>query len=1070
MTFKVRRALVAALAGALLAAQHAEGGVNDWENPAVVGRNKEPAHCTLVPYADIGAATRGTRAKSPFLKLLNGKWKFHWVAKPADRPMEFYKTSFNVSGWNEIAVPGNWQLQGYGRPQYLNQAYTFPPDPPHIPHDDNPVGSYRTDFDIPDEWTGRQVFVHFDGVKSAFYVWINGRQVGYSQGGMTPAEFDITRFVTRGKNTLAAEVYCWSDGSYLECQDMWRLAGIYRDVYLFSTPVVRLRDFFARCDLDEEYRDATLHVTASVRNYTGRAAGAHSVAVTLLDERGKPVGEGPLMSGRVAEIAPRTDGVVEMQARVVNPAKWTAETPNLYVLLLELSDAEGRVVEVERCNFGFREVELKGGQLLVNGRAILLKGVNRHEHDPDHGRAIPLSRMVQDVKLLKQNNINAVRTSHYPDDPKWYDLCDRYGIYLVDEANIESHGMGYDPDRTLGTRPEWKEAHLDRTVRMVERDKNHPAVIIWSLGNEAGDGVNFEATSAWVRGRDASRPVHYERAMDYGNHTARAHTDIVCPMYTHVDWLLEYARKRMDRPLIMCEYAHAMGNSVGNLQKYWDAIEAHKHLQGGFIWDWADQGLRKPARPGRENGEPVTYWAYGGDFGDTPNDGNFCCNGLVQPDRRPNPSLYEVRKVYQYIKTTPVDLVAGKVRIRNAYDFAGLDFVDASWELAADGEVLQSGTLPRLALPAQQEQEVAVPFRKFEPRAGTEYWLTIRFALAADTLWAARGHVVAWDQFRMPFDVPPAGQVDVATMSPVVLRESEQAVNVLGEAFELVVGKTSGAIESFTVDGKHLVSGPLVPNFWRVPTDNDVGNRMPERQGVWKQAGPKRTVNRVTAEQIEPQVVRITVEGALPAGDSGYRCTYTVYGSGDVVVECDIKPADGLPDLPRMGMQMRVPGEFDTMTWCGRGPHETYWDRKTGAAVGVYSGPVAEQVHPYVRPQETGNKTDVRWAALTNDDGVGLLAVGMPLLNVSAWPFTMEDLEAADHPYELPHRDAVTVNLDYQQMGVGGDDSWGARPHAEWTLPARAYSYRFRLTPIPGKGASLSELGRRSLPESITRR
>jgi len=1035
----------------------AEPEVPDWENPEMIGWNKEPAHCTLMPYLDIESALTGTREASPFHKSLNGNWKFHWVKKPAERPKDFYKLDYDVSSWGEIPVPSNWELQGYGIPIYTNITYPFSPEnpnPPYIPHDNNPIGSYRTEFTIPDGWEGREVFLHFDGVMSAFYLWINGQQVGYSEDSMTPAEFDITNYLVAGTNVLAAEVYRWCDGSYLEDQDTWRLSGIYRDVYLFSTPRVHLRDFFVVCDLDAQYRDATLKVTTSLHNYAKKSAGAHTVEVMLLDADGKAVGGEMLMSDKVKGIAGGGENVIEMQTAVINPHKWTAETPYLYEVLLTLKDSKGKIIEVERCNFGFRKVELKGGQLLVNGKAILLKGVNRHEHDPDHGRAIPLSRMIQDIKLLKQNNINAVRTSHYPDDPKWYEICDKFGLYLINEANIESHAIRHHPYKALGSKPEWKKAHMDRTISMVERDKNHPSVIVWSLGNEAGDGTNFDATSAWIHQRDPSRLVHYAGCGE------RAITDIVCPMYAPIKRIVKYAKVEQKRPLILCEYAHAMGNSVGNLQDYWDVIEKYKHLQGGFIWDWADQALRKETTDGRE------FWAYGGDYGDIPNDDNFLCNGIVQPDRKANPSLYEVKKVYQYIKAEPIDPIKGKVRVRNKYDFVSLDFVDISWELTADGEMLQEGKLPKMSLAAKKEQEVTIPLQRPELEAGVEYWLKIIFTLADDTLWAGRGHVVAWDQFKIPFDVPPRPEADVDAMAELQLQQSDEAVTVTGKDFTVTVGRKSGAIESFKFGDKELVAAPLIPNFWRVPIDNDNGNKMPRRLGVWKGAGQDRKIRKVTAEQLKPQVVRISIKALLPAGNCNYNSIYTVYGNGDVVVENRLRKPENinLPDLPRFGMQLAIPGEFNTMTWCGRGPQESYWDRKTGAAVGVYSGPVEEQIHEYVRPQENGNKTDVRWVALTNKDSVGLLAVGMPLLSVSAWPYTMQDLENARHIHELPRRDTITVNLDYKQMGVGGDNSWGARTHSEYTLPAKPYSYRFRLRPYAPSMGDISSIARCTLP------
>ena len=1024
--------------------------VEDWENPEMVGWRKEAGHATLMPFQDVETALKGTPEDSAFYRSLNGKWKFHCVRKPADRPMDFYKPDYDVSCWKEIRVPGHMELQGYDIPIYTNSLYQFPANPPHIPHDYNPVGSYRTEFEIPADWSGRQVFVHFDGVMSAFYLWINGEKAGYSEDSMTPAEFNITEFLRPGKNVLAAEVYRWSDGSYLEDQDAWRFSGIYRDVYLVSKSPVHLRDFFVQSNLDDQYRDATLSVRTTGRNLSADAAGAHTVEVYLLDAGASTASGQPLATGSVKAIPAGGEETIAIEAKVANPRKWTAETPNLYTVLLFLKDSSGKTLEIERCKFGFRKVEIKGGQLLVNGVPILIKGVNRHEHDPDYGRAVPVWRMIQDLEILKRNNINAVRTSHYPDHPKWYELCDEYGIYLIDEANIESHGMGYSPATTLANKPEWKIAHLDRTVRMVERDKNHPSVIIWSLGNEAGDGSNFEATSQWIHQRDPSRPVHYERA------GTKPHTDIVAPMYWTIEQIARYAEGKQSRPLILCEYAHAMGNSLGNFQDYWDAIEKYPLLQGGFIWDWVEQGLRKKTTDGRE------FWAYGGDFGDFPNDGNFNCNGIVRADRKPNPSLLEVRKVYQNIKAHPVDLASGKVRVQNKYDFLPLDFVDISWEFAADGKVLQHGTLPRLSLAPKAEQEVVIPFRRPSLVPGTEYWLKVSFSLADDTLWAKRGHVVAWDQFQIPFNVSPAPQTDLAAMSELKLQESRNAITIEGKNFILVVGKKSGAIESFKFNGNELIVKPLIPNFWRVPTDNDLGNDMPRRQGVWQNAGEGRAVKKVEVRQSGPQMVRIVVEATLPAGNSGYSSAYSVYGTGDVIVESSIQPGENLINLPRFGMQMEMPGEFSTMTWYGRGPQETYWDRKTGAAVGVYSGPVEEQSHMYVRPQETGNKTDVRWMALTNEDGAGLLAVGMPLLSVSAWPYTMADLEKAKHPFDIPKSKTITVNLDYRQMGVGGDDAWGAKPHPQYTLPAKPYTYRFRLTPIAGKDVSLVELSKRS--------
>ncbi len=1039
----------------------------DWENPEVIGINKEPGHCTLIPYDDTQTALRSVREASPFYKSLIGDWKFNWVRKPADRPMDFYKPEYNVSGWAEIPVPSNWQLHGYGRPIYLNMRYPFPANPPYIPHDYNPVGSYRRNFAVPDGWKGRQVFIHFDGVKSAFYVWVNGMKVGYSQDSMTPAEFNITDYIVPGKkNVLAVEVYRWSDGSYLEDQDMWRLSGIYRNVYLFSTPQVHIRDFAVRADLDEQYKDGILSIRPKLAAYDGADAKGWTVEAQLYNAENKPIFAEPLSKDALAimnEKYPQRDNVkfALMEAKIPEPRQWSSETPNLYTLVLTLKDARGNVVEVESSRVGFRKVEIKDGQLLINGRSVKLFGVNRHEHDPDHGRAIPMSRMIQDIQLLKQNNINAVRTSHYPDDPHWYELCDQYGIYLIDEANLETHGLG----GFFSNVSTWHTAFLERAVRMVERDKNHPSVIFWSLGNESGCGPNHAAMASWIKDYDPTRPIHYEGAA--GRPKDYPYVDMKSRMYSRIPAIINLATDPVDvRPMVLCEYAHAMGNSVGNLKEYWDAIRSHERLIGGFIWDWADQGLRKISSGGRQ------FWAYGGDYGDNPNDGNFCCNGLVQPDRKPNPHLQEVRKIYQRIWAEPVDLLEGKVIIRNEYDFRTLDFVEIIWELTIDGAVIQRGTLVPIALPAGQMQEITIPFETPDLRPGSEYWLKVSFALSEYTSWADRGHIVAWDQFKVPFDVPSAQVLRLSAMPRIELKESASNFTVEGKDFAVVVGKSSGAIESFIFSRAQLIGtarGSLSPNFWRAPIDNDNGNGMPGRLGVWRQAGPDRKVNKVTAQRISEQVIEITAEATLPVGDgTELRTVYTIYGSADIVVENTIVPhGENLPNLPRFGMQMTMPKEFYKMTWLGRGPHESYSDRKTGAAVGLYSGAIQEQMHSYVRPQETGNKTEVRWVALTNKDGVGLLAIGMPLLNVSSWSCTMQDLERAKHTYELPVRDFITVNLDYEQMGVGGDDSWGARVHPEYTLPATTYSYKFRLRPQSDMAGDIEAIARTLLPPVI---
>jgi beta-galactosidase len=1025
--------------------------VPDWENPDMIGRNKEAPHATLMPFPDAAAASIGDKTGSPWFRSLNGEWKFRWSPNPDQRPVDFFRPDYDVGSWSEIPVPANWQLHGYGYPIYTNIRYAWgQPDPPRVPHDFNPVGSYRRTFTVPEDWSGRQVFVHFAGVDSAFYLWINGHRVGYSQGSRTPAEFDITRYLRPGDNILAAEVYRYSDGSYLECQDFWRISGIFREVYLYSVADLHVRDFQVRTHLDDEYRDAELGVDVWVRSSSDDAR-TFRVEVRLLDADGDPMFD-PLST--TASSLAYGEVSVTLTQPVSNPVKWSAEDPNLYTLLLSLEDAEGSVVEVVTCKVGFRRVEIRDGLLLVNGVPILIKGTNRHEHDPDTGHLVSTDSMVRDILLMKRHNLNTVRTSHYPDVPEWYELCDAYGLYVIDEANIESHGIGYHPDRTLGNNPEWKKAHLDRTIRMVERDKNHPSVIIWSLGNEAGDGVNFTATSGWIRQRDPSRPVHYERA-ELG-----LNTDIYCPMYPSIHEIADYAQKYSDRPLIMCEYSHAMGNSNGNFKEYWDVILHHKRLQGGSIWDWVDQGLRRPV-PGSPD---ETFLGYGGDF-EPPgvyHDDNFLMNGLVSSDRVPYPALHEVKKVYQPVRVEPVDLASCTVAIANLYDFTNLNSLVGSWEVKADDEVLAEGGFPTLDIEPTLVREVSIPCPVPTPEPGVEYWLDLSFRLAEAASWADKGHEVAWQQFKLPVEIPPP-PMDTASMPALDVTQTDHSAVITGDGFTVAIDKGTGTIGSFRYGGVELIrSGPR-PNFWRAPTDNDRGNGMPVRCKPWKTASRNWSVDEVNVERIGASEIEVRVTGRFPDVDSSNTVSYTVLGSGDVIVASSFLPGDvRLPELPRFGMQMTVPAGFETMTWYGRGPHESHWDRKTGAVVGVYSGAVDEQFVDYPEPQENGNKTDVRWLSLTNPDGVGLLAVGMPLLSASAHHYTTEDLETAKHRFEMERRDFITLNLDLEQTGVGGDDSWGARPHDQYTLHPKPYRYSFRLRPLSSKDASAMKQARRT--------
>ena len=1048
--------------------------LQDWQDPRVTGRNREAPHVPLAPYGDEESTLDGS--PSPYLTLLNGSWRFRWAPNPASAPHGFHRLGFDDAGWDQIEVPGNWQLQGYGQPIYTNVQYPFPINPRlaaavqkmrdeadwddlsavrlpeealdlplEVPADPNPSGCYRTQFALLKEWDGRRIFLRFEGVDSAFHLWINGDLVGYSQDSRLPAEFDITRHLQAGENLLAVRVYRWSDGSYLEDQDYWRLSGIFRDVVLWAAPPVHLRDFSLETNLDADYRDATLKVCAVVRNLGQAEASDHTLEARL--HVGRVSDDPPVCrSGQVPSVAAGAETLVAIDYEVDNPHKWSAEHPNWYTLLLILKDAGGRVLQVERSLVGFRCVEIIDGQLCVNGKPVCIRGVNRHEHDPDTGHTVSKDSMVEDILLMKRHNINAVRTSHYPNRPQWYDLCDRYGIFVVDEANIESHGIWDRPARD----PAWCDAMMERVAGMVERDKNHPSIIAWSLGNEAGHGPNLEAAANWVHARDPSRPLLYNPAENL------PWVDIISPMYPSVERLAAMAQDPAEnRPIIMCEYAHAMGNGPGSLQEYWDVIERFSRLQGGFVWDWADQGLRQVTKEGEE------WFAYGGDLGDEPNDGNFCMNGLVGPDRTPHPGLLELKKVYEPVKVEPVDLVSGVLRVTNRYSSADLSRLEAAWTLEADGQVLQAGGLPDLDLPAGGSVETSIPYTRPELAPGAEYWLGLSFTQAGDVPWCPAGHEVAWAQFLLPYQVPPQSLLP-GTMPDLSVKEIGEAVIVRGQDWSLTFDRVTGYITDWKHRGRVVVGhGPQI-NLWRAPTDNDA----PHLAARWQAAGLGRLreqLGMISVARLAPQVVRVRVDTVVPRVGVRSRYDYQVFGSGDVMLEHTVELVEELPPLPRVGVKLLLPGDCQEFSWYGRGPHETYADRKQGARVGVYRSTVRDELLPYETPQEYGNRTDVRWAALIGADGAGLLAVGQPVLNVSAHHYTAQDLAQAGHPHELTLREDIVLNLDLAQSGLGSE-SCGPGVLPQYLLEDRRYSYRLRLRPLPGTGDSPVELSKQVLP------
>jgi beta-galactosidase len=1016
------------------------GAAPEWQNPSVFGVNKEDPHATFSPYPDEASAAQ--REQSVFERSLNGPWKFHWVRRPEERPVDFYKPEYDVSGWKEIPVPSNWEMQGYGTPIYTNITYPFKRNAPSVmdePDDHtwtsyvqrNPVGSYRRTFTIPEGWHGRQTFLRFDGVNSAYYVYINGRKVGYSEDSRLPSEYNITKYLKPGENVIAVEVYRWCDGSYMEDQDFWRMSGIFRNVTLISRGSVFLRDFQVRTPLDPNYRDATFLLSAEVANVG--APSAASLEVRLSDLNGQE-----LFPPHVQNVKVNGATKLKLEQRVVAPRLWSAEIPNLYRMLLTLKDASGQVLEVIPAKVGFRQVEIKGDQILWNGKKLMIRGVNRHEFDPDLGQVVTRERMIQDIRLMKQNNINAVRTSHYPNVPEWYELCDEYGLYVFDEANIESHGYDSGAKQRISDSEDYTDAHVDRYSRTIERDKNHPSIIAFSMGNEAGWGRNFEASRAWAKAH------HPEFFVSYEPHDS-VHSDVLSPMYLPPQKIEAfYAQHGQGRPFLEIEYAHAMGNSTGNFQEYWDAFERLPYAHGGFIWDWVDQGIRRRGANGKE------FYAYGGDFGDKPNDNNFCTNGLVSPDREPHPGLAEVKKSYQPIKVTTVDVASGRYSIHNKQLFRDLTFVQGEWKLEKDGVVVDHGVLAPLDVAAGRSEQVMLPLRVPYQSKKAEYFLTIAFELADATAWAPKGHVVAWDQFQLTRKEPPA--FATTGSSSIRAREAGDSIILSNGNTAAAIDKKTGALQSYERAGKALIVGALAPNYWRAPTDNDRGNGMPERQVIWKDASASRKVISVKIGSDQ----KVTVGEMIPAGDAQQTVSYAMLSDGALLVSSRIDLHAEAIDMPRFGMQMQIDGNLRNVRWFGRGPQENYWDRNISAAVGVYSSDVDHFWYRYTEPQETGNRTETRWVTFTDATGNGIRVSGLPTFDFSAWPFAMSELEhrdtptrtGHDHPSEIMMSKDITVNVDYKQMGLGGDDSWGAKQHPNYRLSGDSFEYSFRIEPV----------------------
>ncbi|WP_421876642.1 glycoside hydrolase family 2 TIM barrel-domain containing protein [Marinoscillum sp.] len=1046
-TFKSTVRLIALLT--LFASTETAWGqlVPEWENPEIFQINREEPHATIYRHtSEASALASESWEGSPYYQSLNGTWKFFWVKKPVDRPTYFYRNDFSVKDWKDIAVPGDWELQGFGIPIYTNIAYPFPANPPFIDHNYNPVGSYKRTFTVPENWSDKEVYVHFAGVSGAMYIWVNGQFVGYNEGSKTPAEFKLSKYLQAGENTIAVQVYRWSDASYMEDQDFWRLSGIDRDVYLYATPKLTMSDYRVTASLDDSYQTGLLDLEIEYRN-TNKKVTKGTTEVKLL--RGDQV---VFEQSKELQVSAESNTSISFDQQVPDVEKWSAETPNLYTLLITLRDAAGNVLEASSSKIGFRRIEIKDSQFLVNGVPVYIKGVNLHDHDMITGHAVTPELTIRDLTLMKQFNLNAIRCSHYPKNEFFYRLCDQYGFYVIDEANIETHGMGATNQGLDGNlekqknhpayQPEWKEMHLDRTIRMFETHKNYTSIVTWSLGNEAGNGDNFFATYDWLKANDSTRPVQYEGAKNYTN------TDIYAPMYEHIPHMLAYVNSNPTKPYIQCEYAHAMGNSVGNLQDYWDVIEQHDVLQGGFIWDWVDQGLLTQT----PDGEP--YFAYGGDLGgqSLQNDGNFCLNGLISPDRKPNPHLYEVGKVYQYIKFRDFDVEKGELTLYNGYDFKDLSDYEISWVLLENGQEVANGTLPKTNLKARSEQKIKVALPTLKDGS---YHLNFFAKLATDDGLLTKGHVVAKEQFELT--EYSFSEFNGTSKAKLTVESDGDDTRVKGVNFEVLFDTKTGQLIGLDYGDGNLLAGPIKPNFWRPVTDNDFGFGAPRKLKSWRLAGENQQL--LSFEVQKParasRMVTVTSSYSLSDVNGTVTVTYQINGNGDIAVQNELKlSGNELPMIPRLGNNLILKKELNQVEWYGRGEHENYWDRKTSAFVGRYSADVAELKYDYIRPQENGLRSDVRTVSFTDNEGDGIQILShKAYFQFSAHHQLNEDFDAGDkkiqrHTIDVPIRELVNVNIDYRQMGVGGDTSWGALPLEQYQIPAGDYTYSFVIKPV----------------------
>ncbi|MDC7684550.1 glycoside hydrolase family 2 TIM barrel-domain containing protein [Asticcacaulis sp. BYS171W] len=1006
--------------------------VAEWEQPEVVAVNREPMKATFFNYERRDLALKDDMAASRYYRSLDGTWDFKFSKGTENRPKDFYKTGADLTGWDKIQVPGMIQAQGggkFGLPEFYNIKYPFPMNEPFIPHDMIEVGSYKRDFDVPADWDGRDVFLHIGAAGAAYYIWVNGEKVGYSEDSKLPSEFDLTKFVKAGKNSIAIEIYRYADGSYLEDQDFWRLSGIERSVYVYAESKTRLRDYTVTAGLDKTYTDGTFALEAELAG----AKGAASVTATVYDgETAVLTATGKAATGKPAKLSGTIKGV----------KPWSAEAPNLYRLVIEVKDAKGNLISATSRRIGFRTVEIRNGEVQVNGHRVMIKGVNRHEHDPITYRVMSEETMRKDIELMKQANVNAVRTSHYPNDPRWYDLADEYGLYVMDEANVESHEymtLGRDKNDTslqLGFKPQWAAAHLDRVSRMVERDKNHPSIIFWSLGNETGVGPNFEAAAKWVRQNDPSRLLSF---LGYSaltaEHRPNAYVDIYAPMYDDIDRMADYAEDpRFAQPMIQTEYAHAMGNSLGNFEDYWQTIRAHKKLQGGFVWDWVDQYVDAYDVKGKH------YWASGFDLNPQRGDNSVVGDGVIQADRTPDPEYYELQKVQAPVKFERT--ADGKFTVSNRYDLIDLSGFDFDWSLTNNGHEVVSGKLDGVKVSAGETQNLALSLPRVKSRPEDELILTVRARSRDGAIkGVAAGTVLAFDQFV----IQPGTALPPLETGAVKVSKAADAVTLSARDRRLTIDPATGLIR-LEARGKSLITGGT-PNFWRGLIDNDEGIGLEKSHHIWKDYTDSR---RVRAIETGPDFVKVAY--ALGQGGARFDVTYRMAAHGEVEVTADFTPLkDDLPDPLRIGLRFDFDPALQDLQWYGRGPQESYADRKTGMALGIYSGKVADQYHAYARPQESGNKTDVRWLTLSGE-GASLKVTGAQPLSVNALAFPYEDLylhpRGAWKTSDVAPHGKGSLLIDIAQAGVGGDTGWNSigRPLVKYRIPLAPVSYRFRLS------------------------